>query len=201
MSLATHTSTQGVPKVRGGVLRPVAVAVASGARGGDASGVQGALRRPKCGAGRERQREVRLGFEAKWRESAVRMVNWSLGIQELRMGASGLFLCAPERTVHPTRPPRPPAKDNPAPRTPRLGARSTGHGHLLEYIAILASSNSHRRGCPPWRRGALPAPAMSGLATLHCARIECCPWPPPPTRHHHAQHTSSTSTTMRREMY
>jgi hypothetical protein len=42
--LAAQTSTQGVPKVRGGVLRPVAVAVASGARGGDASGVRAALR-------------------------------------------------------------------------------------------------------------------------------------------------------------
>jgi hypothetical protein len=201
VSLATQTSTQGVPKVHGGVLRPVAVAVASGARGGDASGVQGALRRPKCGAGRERQREVRLGFEAMWTESAVRMVNWSLGIQELRTGASGLFLCAPERTVHPTRPPRPPAKDNPAPRTPRLGARSTGHG---------ASTRVHRDTCeqqlaPAWLP-ALAARCSAGncdawLATLHCARIKCYPWPPSPTRHHHAQHTSSTSTTMRREMY
>jgi hypothetical protein len=43
-----------------------------------------------------------------------------------------------------------------------LGLAALDMGHLLEYIAILASSNSHRRGCPPWRRGALPATAMRG---------------------------------------
>jgi hypothetical protein len=63
----------------------------------------------------------------------------------------------------PHSPPRPPAKDNPAPRnTKTWGSQHLDMGHLLEYIEVLVSSSSHRRGCPSWRRGALLAAAMRG---------------------------------------
>jgi hypothetical protein len=89
------------------------------------------------------------------------MVNWSLGNQRVADGVNLVYFFALQGERPPHSPPRPPGQGQPcAAYTKTWGSQHLDMAHLLEYIEVLVSRDSHRHGCPPYRRRARRATAL-----------------------------------------